>query len=146
MFSNENGTSVTVNTIGLCYLNLYCPTTKRDMWLQQNGASCNRVEANFTLLEESFDDKIIFRRGLVNWPRRSCNLISWLNYFLWSYVKAQVYINKPKSLHHFVKLLANFLYTGIFAQSDMKLQSSRASVLTSPWWTCVLFIIKILHS
>ena len=37
------------------------------------------------------------RSGPVNWPPRSCDLTP-LDYFLWGYVKADVYTDKPTSM------------------------------------------------
>ncbi|GFV04108.1 putative transposable element [Trichonephila clavipes] len=41
----------------------------------------------------------IWSEGPVNWPPRSCDLTP-LDYFLWGYVKALVYVDKPLTLDH----------------------------------------------
>ena len=58
------------------------------------------------LLRGEFGEHFISRSGPVNWPPRSCGLTP-LDYFLWGYVKAQVYTDKPASIdalkHLFVR-------------------------------------------
>ena len=36
--------------------------------------------------------------GLVNWVTRSCDLAPLYYYYLWSYVKSQVYADKPVTI------------------------------------------------
>ena len=49
------------------------------------------------LLRGEFGEHFISRSGPVNWPPRSCDLTP-LDYFLWGYVKAHVYTDKPASI------------------------------------------------
>jgi hypothetical protein len=49
------------------------------------------------LKRRSFPGRVIARNGDVNWPPRSCDLTP-LDYFLWGYVKSQVYKNNPQSI------------------------------------------------
>ncbi|KZC03798.1 hypothetical protein WN55_04255 [Dufourea novaeangliae] len=49
------------------------------------------------LLQMKFPDRIISRNFAVNWPPRSCDLMP-LDYFLWGYVKDQVYADNPQSI------------------------------------------------
>ncbi|GFW47015.1 hypothetical protein TNCV_3486271 [Trichonephila clavipes] len=61
------------------------PTRRRNM----SHSSChNRV------IERHVGDCLISRFGPVNWPPRSCDLTP-LDYFLWGYLKALVYADKP---------------------------------------------------
>ena len=46
------------------------------------------------LLHETFPGRVLSRLGDQNWPPRSCDLTP-LDFFLWSYLKSQVYVNKP---------------------------------------------------
>ncbi|GFU84030.1 DUF4817 domain-containing protein, partial [Trichonephila clavipes] len=71
----------------------------RELWLQQDGATCHTARATIDLLKDTFGDRLILRFGPVNWPPRSCELTH-LNYFLWGYVKSLVYSDKPQSLDH----------------------------------------------
>lgn len=68
-----------------------------NMWFQQDGATCHTARDTINLLHEKFDGFVISRGGDVNWPPRSCDLTP-LDYFLWGYVKSQVYANKPRTV------------------------------------------------
>ncbi|XP_054287822.1 neuroligin-4, X-linked-like [Macrosteles quadrilineatus] len=47
---------------------------------------------------ETFGERIISFRGSVNWPPRSCDITP-TDFFLWGYVKSQVYADKPQTLN-----------------------------------------------
>jgi len=64
---------------------------------QQEGATCHTATDTINLLHTKFPGRVISRKGDVNWPPRSCDLTS-LDYFLWGYVKSQVYKNNPQSI------------------------------------------------
>lgn len=66
------------------------------IWFQQNGATCHTSNDTINILKERFEGMVISRRGDVNWPQRSCDLTP-LNFFLWGYLKSQVYTNKPQT-------------------------------------------------
>ncbi|GFU33279.1 putative LOC100569746 [Trichonephila clavipes] len=68
-------------------------------FLQDGGATCHPARATIDLLKVTFGDRLILRFGPVNWPPRSCDLTP-LDYFLWGYVKALVYADKPQTLDH----------------------------------------------
>ncbi|GFU30338.1 putative LOC100569746 [Trichonephila clavipes] len=71
----------------------------QELWFQQDGATCHTARATIDLLKDTFGDRLISRFGPVNWPPRSCGLTP-LDYFLWGYVKALVYADKPQTLDH----------------------------------------------
>ncbi|GFS88536.1 uncharacterized protein TNCV_1461651 [Trichonephila clavipes] len=71
----------------------------QELWFQQDGATCHTARATIDLLKDTFGDRLISRFGPVNWPPRSCDLIS-LDYFPWGYVKSLVYADKPQTLDH----------------------------------------------
>ena len=103
-FENEDGNAVTVN--GLRYREMITtflwPKLEDididDMWFQQDGATCHTADATVTLLHEKFPDRVISRKGDVNWPPRSCDLTP-LDFFLWGHVKGEVYKNNPQSIY-----------------------------------------------
>ena len=64
---------------------------------QQDGVTCHTARVTMDLLRGKFGEHFISRSGRVNWPPRSCDLTS-LDCFLWGYVKAHVYIDKPASI------------------------------------------------
>ncbi|GFW23292.1 heat shock 70kDa protein 8 [Trichonephila clavipes] len=71
----------------------------KELWFQQDGATCHTARATIDLLKDTFGDRLISRFGPVNWPPRSCDLTP-LDYFLWAYVKSLVYADKPQTLDH----------------------------------------------
>ena len=102
IFRNERGQPVTVNgeRYRLMITDFFLPhlhhMNQRNMWFQQDGATSHTAGATLELLQENFPGHIISRRGDVEWPPRSCDLT--LDFFLWGYVKSQVYVNKPTTL------------------------------------------------
>ncbi|GFW02369.1 DUF4817 domain-containing protein [Trichonephila clavipes] len=71
----------------------------QELWFQQDGAICHTARATIYLLKDTFGDRLISRFRPANWPPRSCDLTP-LDYFLWVYVKALVYADKPQTLDH----------------------------------------------
>uniref|UniRef100_A0A0K2V5H2 Putative LOC100569746 [Acyrthosiphon pisum] n=1 Tax=Lepeophtheirus salmonis TaxID=72036 RepID=A0A0K2V5H2_LEPSM len=49
------------------------------------------------LLGHHFGEQLISRFVPVNWPPRSCDITP-LDFFLWGYVKAKVYVDKPATI------------------------------------------------
>ncbi|GFS93229.1 DUF4817 domain-containing protein [Trichonephila clavipes] len=104
-FKNDEGHNVTVNgdRYRAMITNFFNPELNnhvvQELWFQQDGATCHTARATIDLLKNTFGDRLISRFGPVNWPPRSCDLTP-LDYFLWSYVKALVYADKPQTLDH----------------------------------------------
>ncbi|GFT81322.1 transposable element Tc3 transposase [Trichonephila clavipes] len=71
----------------------------KELWFQQDGATCHTARATIDLLKDTFGDRLISRFGPVNWPPRSWDLTP-LDYFLWGYVKSLVYVDKPQTLDY----------------------------------------------
>ncbi|GFT66417.1 heat shock 70kDa protein 8 [Trichonephila clavipes] len=71
----------------------------KELWFQQDGATCPTARATIDIFKDTFGDRLISRFGPVNWPPRSCDLTP-LDYFLWGYVKSLVYADKPQTLDH----------------------------------------------
>lgn len=103
-FENECGKAVTVN--GERYRNMIKEyfwhqiddLELKDMWFQQDGATCHTSSVTIDLLREKFDDRVISRNAGVRWPPRSCDITP-LDFFLWGYVKSIVYCNKPTTIN-----------------------------------------------
>ncbi|CAH0560385.1 unnamed protein product [Brassicogethes aeneus] len=55
------------------------------------------VRQTTDLLQTKFPDRVISRNFALNWPPRSCDLTP-LDYFLWGYVKDQVYADNPLTI------------------------------------------------
>jgi hypothetical protein len=49
------------------------------------------------LLHEKFEGRLLSRSGNQNWPPRSC-VPTPIDFFLWGYIKAHVYENKPRTI------------------------------------------------
>ncbi|XP_012057463.1 PREDICTED: uncharacterized protein LOC105620583 [Atta cephalotes] len=99
-FQNEADVAITVN--GERYRSMQLKqllVPKMDdmdtdnMWFQQDSATCHTPHATVDILHERFEGMIISRGGDVNWPPKSCDLTP-LDFFLWGYLKSQVYTNK----------------------------------------------------
>ncbi|GFT64284.1 hypothetical protein TNCV_5134421 [Trichonephila clavipes] len=45
----------------------------KELWFQQDGATCHTARATIDLLKDTFGDRLISRFGPVNWPPRSCD-------------------------------------------------------------------------
>lgn len=102
-FENENGEAETVN--GERYrqmLNNFLWPRLEDMdlnnlYFQQDGATCHTARETLNLLQEKFPRRVISRNGDVNWPARSCDITP-LDFFLWGFLKDQVYKNNPQTI------------------------------------------------
>lgn len=71
---------------------------RRDMWFQQDGAPPHNARIVKNILSEMFGAKWIGNGGPINWPARSPDL-SVLDFFVWGYLKQQVYVTRPESLN-----------------------------------------------
>ncbi|GFU90455.1 uncharacterized protein TNCV_1796861 [Trichonephila clavipes] len=102
-FKNDECHNVTVNVDRYRALitNFFIPELNnhdvKELWFQQDGATCHTARATIDLLKDTFGDRLISRFGPVNWPPRSWDLTP-LDYFLWGYVKSLVYADKHKRL------------------------------------------------
>ena len=65
-----------------------------DMWFQLDGTTYHTARVTMDLLRGEFGEHFISRSGPVNWPPRLCDLTH-LDYFMWCYVKAHAYTDKP---------------------------------------------------
>jgi len=62
-----------------------------NMWFQQDGATSHTPHATMDILHERFEGYLARR------PPRSCDLTP-LDFFLWDYLKSQIYTNKPQTI------------------------------------------------
>ncbi len=67
------------------------------IYFQQDGAPAHYTNAVRTYLEDTFQNRVIGRRGTVEWSPRSPDL-SPLDFFLWGYVKDRVYGRTSRNL------------------------------------------------
>ena len=68
-----------------------------NIWSQQDGATYHTAKATLVVLHLVFEDRIISRRADVVWPPRCCDLTA-LDYYLWSAVKDNCYVDKPETI------------------------------------------------
>lgn len=69
----------------------------QQIWFQQDGAPPHFALQVRQLLDTTFPEKWIGRRGHIEWPARSPDL-SPLDYFFWGVLKDKVYSTKPENI------------------------------------------------
>jgi len=67
------------------------------IWFMQDGAPPHYANIVRNFLNQRFPGRWIGRRGPVEWPPRSPDLNP-LDYFLWGYLKSEVYRNRPRTI------------------------------------------------
>lgn len=67
------------------------------VWFQHDGAPPHKASNVRAYLATEIGQQIIGYGGAVEWPPRSPDLIS-MEFYLWGYIKAQVYVTEPTSL------------------------------------------------
>lgn len=73
------------------------PNEMQKLYFQQDGAPAHYSLSVREYLSTQFNGRVIGRRGTIEWPPRSPDLTP-LDFFLWGYVKDDVYARKPKTL------------------------------------------------
>lgn len=68
-----------------------------DVWFQQDGAQVHFALIVRNLLNATFPERWIGRRGAIEWPPRSPDMTP-LDFFYWGYLKSKVYVTKPNDL------------------------------------------------
>jgi hypothetical protein len=63
-------------------------------WFQQDGATAHTARASMPVVRDMFPGHVISPRCDFPWPARSPDF-SVCDYFLWGYLKAKVFINRP---------------------------------------------------
>ncbi|KAK9888535.1 hypothetical protein WA026_000781 [Henosepilachna vigintioctopunctata] len=76
-----------------------CGHYNRLTWFQQDGATSHTTNNSLAALHELFQEKVISRRGDIEWPPRSPDVTP-PDFFLWGYLKSIVYENNPQNLTH----------------------------------------------
>jgi hypothetical protein len=106
-FFEENGLRVTVNSDRYCHMieTFLRPNLNQiarnhvegEVWFQQDGATAHTSRRSLDILRELFPGRLLSLRGDITWPPKSPDL-SPCDYFLWGYLKAQVYKHRPTIL------------------------------------------------
>lgn len=106
-FRNEQGQHVTVNgeRYRAMLTDYVFPKVEEndlgDYFFQQDGATCHTATETMNLLRNEFGEEIISKNGPINYPPRSCDLTP-CDFFLWGFVKSQVYRDKPATIEHLI--------------------------------------------
>lgn len=74
------------------------PHEFEEVIFQQDGAPPHYFRQVRNYLDENYQDRWIGRRGPTEWPARSPDLTP-LDFFLWGYIKSEVYKTAPGSLN-----------------------------------------------
>lgn len=106
-FFESGGLTVTVTSARYCEMleNFLRPKMEEygeehdteAFWFQQDGATAHTARRSREILQELFPGRLISLRGDVTWPPRSPDLTP-CDFFLWEYVKAEVYKVWPRTL------------------------------------------------
>jgi hypothetical protein len=106
-FFEEDDVTVTVTSDRYCAMleNLLRPKLDdlfdehgaEHLWFQQDGATAHTSCRSLGILREMFPGHVAFLRGDIRWPPRSPDLTP-CDFFLWGYLKAQVYQHRSKTL------------------------------------------------
>lgn len=77
------------------------------LWWQQDGAPAHNAAVVSNYLNQEFPNRWIGNRGVIEWPARSPDL-SPLDYFLWGYVKNNIYkLDAPQNIEELRDRLQN---------------------------------------
>lgn len=106
-FFEEDGTTVTVTSNRYCEMlehflrpklnDFFHEYGQQNVWFQQDGATAHTARHSLGILREMFPGHIVSLRGDIGWPPRSPDLNP-CDFFLWGYLKAQVYQHRPQTL------------------------------------------------
>lgn len=105
-FFEEDGQAVTVNSNRYCHMletflrpkfNQFIEDHEGEVWFQQDGATAHTARRSREILRELFPGRLLSLHGDIAWPPRSPDLTP-CDYFLWGYLKAQVYKHRPRTM------------------------------------------------
>lgn len=104
-------------------------------WFQQDQvlATCHTSNDSLSAVRENFGQKVISKRGAINWPRRSQDL-SLVDFFLWGYFKSKVFNSNPVSLDKLTENIQEEMqnisrnsYEAVIENTRSRLQQSQNS-------------------
>ncbi|CAH2088888.1 unnamed protein product [Euphydryas editha] len=75
-------------------------------WFQQDGATYHKSNDSIATVREIFGQKLISRRGDINWPLRSPDLTP-MDFFLWGYLKSKVFTSHTASIEDLKENIRN---------------------------------------
>lgn len=77
-------------------LKMHCDNFN-EIYYMQDGAPAHYTISVRTYLDETFDERVIGRRGSIEWPARSLDLTP-MDFYFWGVVKDKVFARKPTTL------------------------------------------------
>jgi len=80
------------------FLSPNLPPNSGTLWFQQDGATAHTAVISIAAFRRLFPQRVISRFGDVSCSPRSPDLTA-PDFFLWGYLKSQVYITRPTDLH-----------------------------------------------
>jgi hypothetical protein len=107
-FFEEEDVTVTVTSDRFCAMlenflrpkldDLFDEHGAEDVWFRQDGAKDHTSRRSLGILREKFPGLVVSLRGDIGWPLRSPDLTPCDFFFLWGYLKVQVYQHRPQTL------------------------------------------------
>ncbi|KAL4130614.1 hypothetical protein QTP88_008035 [Uroleucon formosanum] len=73
-------------------------------WFQQDGATAHTARWSRAVLQKMFPGRLVSLRENITWPPRSPDL-SPCDYFLWGYLKAEVFKHQPRTIEELKKTI-----------------------------------------
>lgn len=111
-FFEESGWTITVNSQHyLLMLKIFLipelqrnGVVRRRLWFQQDGTTAHTVNKMMDYLRSTIRCRGILHFGDIAWPARSPD-VSICDFFLWGFLKARVYTNKPCTLDELKEII-----------------------------------------
>lgn len=72
------------------------------IWFQQEGTTAHTARVSIAFLQTILPGRVISRYGDVSWPPRFPDITP-CDFFLWGYVKSNVYVDKPRNIQELKK-------------------------------------------
>lgn len=82
---------------------------RQDMWYHHDGAPPHYAHHVRDYLDQTYPNRWIGRGGNISWPARSPDLTP-CDFFLWGYVKEQVYVIPPTTIEEMKNRIRNVFY------------------------------------
>ena len=82
-------------------------TTKQQVYLMQDGATCHTIAENLEFLNEKFGGRVILNKTDIPWPANSPDLNP-LDFFFWGHAMNHVYRVKPGSIEDLKSIVNDF--------------------------------------
>ena len=109
-----------------------------ELWFQEDDAASHTARETMDLLKNHCGEHLNPRFSTLNWKPRSCNITP-LDYFLWEYVKFEVFRNKPATIW----TLWNLTLLVLFASYQSLSSNESPKIGHSEWTTSDVVVSNI---